>query len=162
MKLSNALEQEKAGNVTNYRTYLYKTIKGEMVSEVFKALDAEEAMADGWHMSPVDAMNPDKLKKAALESTKGFDMTEEAKEKAFTEMIIDNTVITNRILNIDEITDVETLKEMAGPLNYKGKPLCDKINFNMKGKRKLEHVKRDLKKCLNEMGLLDDNSKADN
>jgi len=158
MQFKEALENE----VKNYRTYLYKEISGSMTSEIFNALDAEKAINDGWHMSPVDAMSPEKLAKVSLDATAGFDMTEESREKVFKEMIIDNSVIVNRLLNFDEITDIETLKEMVGPIDYKGAPLCDKINWNIKGKRKIEHIKRDLKSCLVELGLIDDNSKADN
>lgn len=158
MQLKQALEN----NELNYRTYLYKQIDGAMTSDIFNAVDAEKAINDGWHMSPADAMKPEELKKVSLDSTAGFDMTEEAREKVFKEMIIDNSVIANRLLNFDEITDIETLKEMAEPIEYKGAPLCDKINWNIKGKRKIEHIKRDLKVCLVELGLIDDNSKADN
>ena len=158
MQLKQALENKEL----NYRTYLYKEIDGVMQSEIYSALDAEKAINDGWHMSPADAMKPDQLKKVSLEVTSGFDMTEESREKAFKEMIIDNSVIANRLLNFNEILDVEILKEMVDPIDYKGAPLCDKINWNIKGKRKIEHIKRDLKVYLDELGLLNDDSKADN
>lgn len=158
MQLKQALEN----NELNYRTYLYKQIDGVTTSEIFNAVDAEKAINEGWKMSPADLMQPEELKNVALKATEGFDMTDEAKEKAFKEMVIDNSVIANRLLNFDEITDIEILKELVEPLDYKGAPLCDKINWNIKGKRKIEHIKRDLKACLLELGLIDDNSKTDN
>jgi len=162
MQLEQALTMEKSGKKTGYRTYLYMYLDGEMKAEIFTAMDAEKALESGWFRNPAEALGEEKVKEKAKESFKSLDVEEGLKVSAFKEAIQDVTIQTNRLLNFDAIEDIDILKEICEPVDYKGEKLSDQINWNIKGRRKYDHVKMDVKKALDELGMLNGDGEANN
>lgn len=146
MQYEEALEKEKKGLKTSYRTYLYKFIEGKITNKVVQALVAEQEIEDGWHMSIVDAMPKEKLQEHAKKAGVHEDTLSTHAQR--------QEVTMNRLLNYKEIDDPETLKEIAQQFEDKdGESLLAKVNWSEAGRRTIKHVRRDLKRELVAIGI---------
>lgn len=156
LNFDKALDQEKKGIRTDYKTYMYKVIGGDIEAFVCDALKAEQSFDEGWRMSIIDAWemhDPEHIKKLAEQAIADHpDGFETSKEEIFKEVISDGEEELNKLLNIDKIESIDVLKSIATAHMKDGKPLDSFINWNIKGKRKLQHIVRDLKKQLDSIG----------
>lgn len=128
--------------MTAYSSWVYRKVDNVVEGIVVTGEDAvRNKLAEGWKLSPAEFV-PE-------EDRKNLEASGISAEK-LTTAIDDHALLMNRLLNFDSINDKDTLKYIAEDLG-----IDSDINWSEAGRRTLAHVKKDLKKQLTKMGLLD-------
>ncbi len=84
-------------NHSDYRTWVYNKIDGEMTSKIVSAAEATELYKEGWRMTPAEFTDDENLKE----------------DPAFQAITDDMAVIMNTLINIDNIDDKQTLMDFS-------------------------------------------------
>lgn len=130
-------------DLEKYSSWVYKKISGEVVAEIVTGkLAVEQRIANGWKLSPAEFIDHKEREAIIQAGGTDNDIDQACDEKA---------VLMNRLLNFDLIEDKDTLQYIAEELH-----ISSSINWSEAGRRTLAHVKKDLRKELVKMGMLDE------
>jgi hypothetical protein len=130
-------------DLEKYSSWAYKKIGGNVVAEIVTGKSEVEARINkGWKLSPAEFI--EQSEREAVIQAGGTDegITQACDEKA---------LLMNRLLNFDLIEDKDTLQYIAEELH-----ISSSINWSEAGRRTLAHVKKDLRKELVKLGMLDE------
>jgi len=117
---------------SEYRTWIYNRVNGEIKAQIVTANEAKELYNEGWRLSPAEFSEEESLRNSPEFITLADDMSQ----------------IMNFLLNIDKCKDELALREFAE--NF--------LNMKVDKRWKIKTLKERINKVIEEKGLFDDYS----